>query len=473
MQKILFSLLFIFLSHNLLYAQNSQQVIFILDASGSMWGQVEGRDKITITKEAIVNNISSWKEDVKIGLVAFGHNNLKRCIGSETIMPLAVMDESRMHNSLKEINPKTKGSIAHSLNRAAKAMHSDAKKATIVLISDGQTACKVDPCKTAEVLADESLDFRIHVIGFDVADNSKAKLECIARVSDGKYYTAANADELNEALANVVEKIKYEKTKPKSRNLRLTASEREGSNQIEASHYIYKVINGKLQKKTLIKCISKQGKACIKHLDVGVYRVQTHYKGITKETTLYVENSRAINLHVSLNETGKVEIIAKDKERGKWLNAKHTLYKILNDKVQKKSTASCTSDSSESCLGRIETGQYLIITKANTLTKQSRINVVKGKLNRVNVYMGEMGSIKITAYSSDRDAKVLHTIYKKGVSQSIISCRSENRKPCELSLPAGEYNVVSTYKSYEKKSRFQLKGTESSRLRVRFSSTDN
>ncbi len=473
MKKILFSLLLIFLSHNLIYAQNSQQVIFILDASGSMWGQVEGRAKITIAKEAIVNNISSWKEGVKIGLVAFGHNNIKRCVGSETIMPLSVMDESRMYDRLKEINPKTEGSIAHSLNRAAKAMQSDAKKATIVLISDGQTTCKIDPCKAAEVLADESLDFRIHVIGFDVADDSKAKLECIARVSDGKYYAVKTAEGLNSALSDVVEKIKYEKTKPKSRNLRLSASEREGSNQIEASHRIYKIVNGKIQKNTLIKCSSRQGKACIKHLNPGLYSIQTHYKGILKETRLLVENDREINLHVSLNETGKVEIIAKDKEHGKWLNAKHTLYKILNGKVQKKPTASCTSDPKESCLGRIGTGQYLIVTQANTLTKKSRINVVKGKLNRINVYMGEMGNIKITAYTADRDAKVLHTIYKKDETQSIISCWSENRKPCELSLPAGEYNVVSTYEKYEKKSRFQLKGTESSRLRVRFSSTDN
>jgi Mg-chelatase subunit ChlD len=473
MQKILFILLFIFLSHNLLQAQRSQQVIFILDASGSMWGQIEGRDKITIAKEAIVNNLSTWKEDVKIGLVAFGHNNLKRCMGSETIIPLTVMGESNMLNRLKDVNPKTEGSIAHALNRAAKAMHSDVKKATIVLISDGQKACSMDPCKTAETLADEALDFRIHVIGFNVASDSKAKLKCIASVSDGKYYAVANADELNDALANVVEKIKYEKTKPKSRNLRLTASEREGSNQIEASHRIYSIIHGELQKDTLVECTSKQGKACIKHLNPGRYQIQTYYKGVVKESRLLVENDRTINLHVSLNETGKVEIIAKDKEHGKWLKAKHILYKILNGKVQKKSTASCTSDSTESCLGRIETGQYLLITKASTLTKQSRINVVKDKLNRVNVYMGEMGSIKITAYSSDRNAKVLHTIYKEGVLKSIASCWSENRNSCELLLPSGEYNVVSTYNGHEKKSHFQLKDTESSHLRVRFSSTDN
>ena len=173
-----------------MHTNNSQQVVFILDASGSMWGQIEGRAKIT---------------------------------------------------------------IAHALQRAAKAMQSDAKKATIVLISDGQTTCKIDPCKTAEALADESLDFRIHVIGFDVAGDSKAKLECIARVSDGKYYAVKTAEGLNSALSDVVEKIKYEKTKPKGRNLCLSASEREGSNQIEASHYIYKIVNGKVQKTALLR----------------------------------------------------------------------------------------------------------------------------------------------------------------------------------------------------------------------------
>ena len=36
---------------------SSQNIIFILDASGSMWGQVEGKAKIVIAKEVLTDLI--------------------------------------------------------------------------------------------------------------------------------------------------------------------------------------------------------------------------------------------------------------------------------------------------------------------------------------------------------------------------------------------------------------------------------
>ncbi|MEA3521583.1 MAG: VWA domain-containing protein [Campylobacterota bacterium] len=333
MQKILLSTLFLWILQATLYAQNSPQVMLILDASGSMWGQIEGRDKITIAKETLVNNISNWKEDVNLGLIVFGHNNLERCKGSEIIMPLGLFDESQMLKKLKAINPKAQGSLAHALKNAAKALENNDKKATLLLISDGQDACRVNPCNTARIMAERGLDFKVHVIGFDVYDKEAEQLRCIADITGGKYLFASNAEEFNHAFNKLVEKIQSEKDRP----------------------------------------------------------------------------SR----------------------------------------------------------------EYRHRSKSAGLINERDIEVTARKLNKIDVYMGVMAKIEIIARVRNDEVKTLHTIYEQDTSKRIASCWSEKGKSCIRALPEGKYRVISVHNNFEKENHFELKESESSRLRVRFSSTDN
>jgi Ca-activated chloride channel family protein len=468
MQKFL-SLIFLLFSLNVAYAQTNPQVMLILDASGSMWGQVEGRDKISVAKEVLINNISSWNESVNLGLIVFGHNTQ----GSEIIMPLGFIDESKMLQKLQNINPKTEGSISHALIQAAKAMDSEGKKATVVLVSDGQNSCSVDPCNTAKILEEEGIDFRVHVIGFGVSDKAKAQLKCIADVSGGTYISADSVIELEDALKTITQQAQSLDEVPKNKNIRITASEEKNSKPIRALHTIYKIVNGKIEDKESAKCYSKANRACIRHLDKGLYRVITNYKGIKKENLLLVDTDELLSLHVNLKETGRVEIIATKNRAREHLKAEHVLYKILNNKVEKNPTAKCTSDVKDSCLGRIATGTYLIKTTANSITRENKIKVVTGVLNSININMGESAKIEIISRSKDKSLHVEHKIYKIGEDEPIASCSTHKDKSCIKSLLAGKYIVISTANGVEKKSRFSLRDGESSRVRVVFSSTDN
>jgi Ca-activated chloride channel family protein len=52
--------------------------ILILDASGSMWGQVEGQTKITAARRAVDSILSKWKPSDRLGLIAYGHRSKGR-----------------------------------------------------------------------------------------------------------------------------------------------------------------------------------------------------------------------------------------------------------------------------------------------------------------------------------------------------------------------------------------------------------
>ncbi|MEA1920087.1 MAG: VWA domain-containing protein [Campylobacterota bacterium] len=451
--------------------QGNTQAMIILDASGSMWGQLEGRDKITLSKEALIDSVPYWNRDIKLGLTVFGHKSKSICQGSEIVIPLGSPEASRALVKLQGINPIAKGSIGHALLTASDALNNANDKATIVLISDGQDACHSNPCMIAETLEKQGLDFTAYVIGLDVKENSEEELRCIADLSGGSYYTVTSSEALNRSLEKIVQKINSDK--PKMKNVRITASEKENSRDIEAFHQIFKVVDGNLEKEPTVACYSKPEEACFRHLSKGHYRVKTHYKGMSKESPLFVKPKLVRYLHVSLNETAKVEIIVRDKKGGKRLEADHILYKIRDGKIEKEETAKCFSGEYESCLGRIATGQYLLRSQTDTLIKKSVIEVVAGDINAIDVYMGELGRIEISARSGSAQVKTFHTIFKIGQKESISTCYSDLKKPCVKSLPAGHYRVTSEYKNLKEENRFELKGDESSRLRMIFSSTNN
>ena len=89
---------------------------------------------------------------------------------------------------------------------AAEALRYTEERATVILVSDGIETCNPDPCAAARALEQAGIDFTAHVIGFDVTDpEALAQMQCLAGETGGQFLTAANADQLGNALSRVVE----------------------------------------------------------------------------------------------------------------------------------------------------------------------------------------------------------------------------------------------------------------------------
>jgi Ca-activated chloride channel family protein len=180
--------------------------MLILDASGSMWGQVDGQTKISAARAAVDAILAKWKPEDRLGLMAYGHRSRGDCKDIETIVPVSRFDPDKIRAAVNALNPKGKTPIADSLRAAATALKATENKATVVLVSDGIETCAPDPCAVAAELKKAGVGFTAHVVGFDVTDPAaKSQLQCIARATGGVYLDARNAATLETALSRAVE----------------------------------------------------------------------------------------------------------------------------------------------------------------------------------------------------------------------------------------------------------------------------
>ncbi len=108
---------------------------------------------------------------------------------------------------VERIQPRGKTPIAASLERVGELLAGREEPATVVLVSDGLETCGGDPCAVAKALQGQGHKLVIHVVGFGMAEGRAEPLRCIARVSGGRYFQAADAKALAAALARVREAV--------------------------------------------------------------------------------------------------------------------------------------------------------------------------------------------------------------------------------------------------------------------------
>ena len=181
-------------------------LMFILDASGSMWGQVEGKPKIAIAKEVLSDLIRGLPEKAVVGLVAYGHRRKGDCNDVEELIALGPLNKKAMIAQIQQLNARGKTPISRSVRLTAEGIKHLEDETTIILVSDGKETCDPDPCGLVKNLKASGIKFIMHVIGFDVTQEEKLELECMAREGGGKYFTADNAGEFSAAAREVVKK---------------------------------------------------------------------------------------------------------------------------------------------------------------------------------------------------------------------------------------------------------------------------
>ncbi len=182
------------------------RVVLVLDASGSMWGQIEGRHKIEIAREVIHELLDDWDPSVHLGLTAYGHRREGDCSDIESLIPPDAVDPGRVRAAVDGINPKGKTPLSDAVIHAAHQLRYTEEKATVILVSDGIETCDRDPCEVARELEAAGADFTAYVIGFDVTEQkAQEQLRCLAENTGGEFTLARDAGSLKEALHRAVQ----------------------------------------------------------------------------------------------------------------------------------------------------------------------------------------------------------------------------------------------------------------------------
>jgi len=212
--------------------QNPKDVILILDASGSMWGQIDGVNKIVIAKDVVEGLVRNLPPGQRFGFVAYGHRRKGDCSDIETLADVGA-DREEIIKQLRAISPKGKTPLTRSVEHAATELDYTRKAATVILVSDGLETCDADPCALARALAENGLDFTVHVIGFNVTEEERAGLQCIAEETGGEFLVADDAGELTDALTRVAVATEPQGGTPKPSKVVLKATIMDGGPQID------------------------------------------------------------------------------------------------------------------------------------------------------------------------------------------------------------------------------------------------
>ncbi|MEP2715931.1 VWA domain-containing protein [Pseudophaeobacter sp.] len=174
--------------------------IIVLDASGSMWGQIDGQNKIVIARDVVRDVLQRSDAERSIGLMAYGHNRRGDCSDIEMLVPPGAGQAATVSGAVDAITPRGKTPLSEAVRQAATALRHSEQRATVVLVTDGVETCRADPCDLARELEQTGVDFTTHVVGFGLGREQGAGVSCLATETGGQYFEASNRAELATAL---------------------------------------------------------------------------------------------------------------------------------------------------------------------------------------------------------------------------------------------------------------------------------
>ncbi|MEO0670029.1 MAG: VWA domain-containing protein [Pseudomonadota bacterium] len=185
-------------------ASAEDMMMIVMDASGSMWGQIDGVNKIVIARDVVRESLAGATLTQSVGLMAYGHTRKGDCSDIAVLVPPARDQIGAVAAAVGDINPKGKTPLTDAVRQAAATLRHTENPATVVLVTDGIETCNADPCALARELEQTGVDFTAHVVGFGLSRTDGAAVSCLAEETGGRYIKADNAGELSDALSDIV-----------------------------------------------------------------------------------------------------------------------------------------------------------------------------------------------------------------------------------------------------------------------------
>ncbi len=184
-----------------------QNVLLILDISGSMNEAMGDSTKMEVAKKILVKYIDALPASMKAGLMIYGNSDC----GDDSIqllVPLAQYNHDALKAQIAALQPRGSTPIALSIAKAMEFLKGlERENNSLILISDGQESCGGDPVKAILELRDSDANPEVTVIGLGVDKNTRAQLAKIASSSDGVYEDVKTEADMVKAFANFFNKL--------------------------------------------------------------------------------------------------------------------------------------------------------------------------------------------------------------------------------------------------------------------------
>ena len=184
-----------------------QGIVFILDASNSMNKALQGTPKIQWAKDALIQLIQELPEDQPFGLLVFGHRvpkdrEAESCRDVEIVVPLDVhgkVEREQLISLVQGIEAKGKTPLSYTLSLIGEKLPTPCR---VVLLTDGQETCGLDPTVVAERLA--AAGCTVDVLGLGVGAEEERALRALTLAGHGRYWPVEELPNLLQTLKQAV-----------------------------------------------------------------------------------------------------------------------------------------------------------------------------------------------------------------------------------------------------------------------------
>ncbi len=175
------------------YAPKVHRVLFLLDASGSMKEKWHTETRFETAKKLLVKLIDSVEQknpNVEFAVRVFGHQfprEQRNCTDSKLLVPFAKNNSEKIHRMLQSISPKGMTPIAYSIAQSATDFPEDERALnSIILITDGEENCNLNPCDAAKQLALKRIALKPFIVGLNFSQPAAEKFNCVGTVFNPK-----------------------------------------------------------------------------------------------------------------------------------------------------------------------------------------------------------------------------------------------------------------------------------------------
>ncbi len=163
----------------------TSRILFVFDASQSMYGTWESGKKINIARNYLINIIDSLEQmdNIQMALRVYGHQSPvppQDCSDTKLEVPFGQGSASQIRQRLRYLIPKGTTPIANSLEKSVNDFPPcDNCRNIIILITDGIEACDGDPCQASLNLQKKGIVLKPFIIGIGIDPNFEKTFECV------------------------------------------------------------------------------------------------------------------------------------------------------------------------------------------------------------------------------------------------------------------------------------------------------
>ncbi|WP_244934605.1 vWA domain-containing protein [Leptospira vanthielii] len=194
--------LLLILTPLLAQVQPNKRYVFILDASGSMSERWDGKTRMAVAKEKLLQLLGGLPKDVSVGLVAYG-NRIAGCSSARLYHPIQKGAASVVSQKISSIVPAGSTPIAQTLSVVGEYLLSDVQDTEIIFISDGVESCDGDPKSVLYQLKQAGKKFRLQILGIDIDPKGEEDLKRLSILGNGNYYPLKRPEDYDSSFQRI------------------------------------------------------------------------------------------------------------------------------------------------------------------------------------------------------------------------------------------------------------------------------